>query len=148
VLLIACTPWYAYNSFDWSQSLATSCLIVSVALLIRAQVDGASRSSRRRLLTLSAIGFGLNLNFASDLYLLPLFLAAAYFWYAGPSRAAAVQALAWLGVVALTMVPWMLYSWRAVGMPLVKSTNQGQGLLIGLGDRCTASAPPTATAIR
>jgi hypothetical protein len=133
VLLIACTPWYAYNSFDWSQSLATSCLIVSVALLIRAQVDGASRSSRWRLLTLSAIGFGLNLNFASDLYLLPLFLAATYFWYAGPSRAAAVQALAWLGVVALTMVPWMLYSWRAVGMPLVKSTNQGHVLLIGLG---------------
>jgi hypothetical protein len=27
----------------------------------------------------------------------------------------------------------MLYSWRAVGMPLVKSTNQGHVLLLGLG---------------
>jgi hypothetical protein len=130
VLLIACTPWYAYNSIDWSQSLATSCLIASVALMILAH---AAETTRWRLLVLSAVGFGLNLNFASDLYLLPLFLAAAYFWYAGPSRAAAAQALAWLAVVALTLVPWMLYSWRAVGTPLMKSTNQGHVLLIGLG---------------
>jgi hypothetical protein len=130
VLLIGCTPWYAYNSFDWSQSLATSCLIVSVALLIRANVAGMSRW---RLLALSAVAFGLNLNFASDLYLLPLLLAGAYFWYAGPSRASAAQALAWLAALALTLVPWMLYSWRAVGTPLVKSTNQGHVLLIGLG---------------
>jgi hypothetical protein len=130
VLLIACTPWYAYNSIDWSQSLATSCLVASVALLIQAHTAGRSRW---RLLVLSAVGFGLNLNFASDLYLLPLFLAAAYFWYAGSSRAAAGQALAWLAVVALTLVPWMLYSWRAVGTPLMKSTNQGHVLLIGLG---------------
>jgi hypothetical protein len=130
ILLIGCTPWYAYNSIDWSQSLATSCLVVSVALLIEAARAGAFSW---RLLALSAICFGLNLNFASDLYLLPLFLAGAYFWYAGPSRAAAAQALAWLAVLAITLVPWMLYSWRAVGTPLVKSTNQGHVLLIGLG---------------
>jgi hypothetical protein len=64
VLLIGCTPWYAYNSIDWSQSLATSCLVVSVALLIQANVAG---SSKWRMLALSAVAFGLNLNFASDL---------------------------------------------------------------------------------
>lgn len=130
VMMIGCTSWYAYNSIDWSQSLATSCLIVSVAWLIRAS---SAEASRWRVLTLSAVAFGLNLNFASDLYLLPLFLAGAYVWYAGPSRAAAAQALGWLAVLALTLVPWMLYSWRAVGTPLVKSTNQGHVLLIGLG---------------
>jgi len=130
VMMIGCTSWYAYNSIDWSQSLATSCLIFSVALLIQA---AGPEASRWRLLALSAVCFGLNLNFASDLYLLPLFLAAGYFWCAGPSRAAAVQALAWLAVLALTLVPWMIYSWRAVGTPLVKSTNQGHVMLIGLG---------------
>jgi len=35
--------------------------------------------------------------------------------------------------VALTLVPWMTYSWRATGVPLVKSTNQGHVLLLGLG---------------
>ena len=130
VLMIGCTPWYAYNSIDWSQSLATSCLVPSVALLLQAHTVSASRW---RLIVLSAVYFGLNLNFASDLYLLPLFLAGAYFWYAGPSRAAAVQAMAWLAVLILTLVPWMIYSWRAVGAPLVKSTNQGHVLLIGLG---------------
>jgi hypothetical protein len=130
VMMIGCTSWYAYNSIDWSQSLATSCLIFSVALLIQAVGAGASRW---RLLAVSAVCFGLNLNFASDLYLLPLFLAAAYFWCAGPSRAAATQALGWLAVLALTLVPWMIYSWHAVGTPLVKSTNQGHVMLIGLG---------------
>src|SRR5262249_24931515 len=43
------------------------------------------------------------------------------------------QALAWLLGVALTLVPWMTYSWRATGVPLVKSTNQGHVLLLGLG---------------
>lgn len=129
VLVIGCLPWYAYNSIDWSQSLATSCLVASVALLIRAPADARLRWRR---LAGSAIYFGLNLNFASDLYLLPLFLAAAYVWYAGPSRATAAQALAWLTVLGVTLVPWMIYSWRAVGVPLMKSTNQGHVLLIGL----------------
>ncbi|MGH9141048.1 MAG: hypothetical protein ACRD2I_07895 [Vicinamibacterales bacterium] len=129
ILMIGCLPWYAYNSIDWSQSLATSCLVVSVALLLQAAHAGASAWRR---LAASAICFGLNLNFASDLYLLPLFLAVAYVWYAGPSRAAALQALGWLAVLALTLVPWMIYSWHAVGMPLIKSTNQGHVMLIGL----------------
>src|SRR5262245_35937814 len=50
-----------------------------------------------------------------------------------PERTAAAQALAWLLGVALTLVPWMTYSWRATGVPLVKSTNQGHVLLLGLG---------------
>jgi hypothetical protein len=129
LFIVCCTPWYAYHSIDWSQSLATSCLILSIALLIRA----VHAESSSRALALSAICLGLNLNFASDLYLLPLPLALAYWWCAGSSRAAAAQALAWLLCVALTLVPWMIYSWRATGTPLVKSTNQGHVLLLGLG---------------
>jgi hypothetical protein len=130
LLIVCCTPWYAYHSIDWSQSLATSCLIFSVALLI---VAVHSTSRRVRALALSAICLGLNLNFASDLYLLPIPMAFAYWWCAGSSRAAAAQALAWLSCVVLTLVPWMIYSWRATGTPLVKSTNQGHVLLLGLG---------------
>jgi len=130
LLVVCCTPWYAYHSIDWSQSLATSCLIVSVALLIRA---ADTESARATALALSALCLGLNLNFASDLYLLPIPLAVAYWWCRGASRAAAAQALVWLLGVALTLVPWMIYSWRATGMPLVKSTNQGHVLLLGLG---------------
>ena len=130
ILMVGCTPWYAYNSFDWSQSLATSCLIFSIALLIHA---AATPLSVWRALGLSAVFLGLNLNFASDLYLLPIPLAIAYFWCVGSSRAAAAQALIWLAVVWLTLVPWMFYTWRATGTPLVKSTNQGHVLLIGLG---------------
>jgi hypothetical protein len=130
ISLIGCTPWYAYNSIDWSQSLATSCLILSIALLIRA---ARSASGVWWMLAISATCLGLNLNFASDLYLLPVPLACAYWWYAGPSRVAVVQGGVWLAVVGLTLVPWMIYSWRAVGVPLVKSTNQGHVLLLGLG---------------
>jgi hypothetical protein len=130
VFTVCCVPWYAYHSIDWSQSLATSCLIVSIALLIRAV---HAESPAPRVLALSAVCLGLNLNFASDLYLLPIPLAVGYWWGAGSSRAAAVQALGWLLCVMLTLVPWMIYSWRATGTPLVKSTNQGHVLLLGLG---------------
>src|SRR5262249_50201490 len=92
VFVVGCTPWYAYHSIDWSQSLATSCLIVSIALLIRA---AHTESPRATALALSALCLGLNLNFASDLYLLPIPLAVAYWWCRGASRAAAVQAAAW-----------------------------------------------------
>src|SRR5262249_53849761 len=130
LFVVCCTPWYAYHSIDWSQSLATSCLIVSIALLIRA---AQTESSCAMALALSALCLGLNLNFASDLYLLPIPLAVAYWWCRGASRVAAAQAAVWLAGVALTLVPWMIYSWRATGMPLVKSTNQGHVLLLGLG---------------
>jgi hypothetical protein len=82
---------------------------------------------------LSALCFGLNLNLASDLYLLPIPMAIVYWMCARRSRAAAVRMLVWLGAIAGTLVPWMIYTWHATGKPLVKSTNQGHVLLIGLG---------------
>jgi hypothetical protein len=130
LLIVVCAPWYAYHSIDWSQSLATSLLVVSVSLLIRACHTG---QGNWRALCVSAVCLGLNLNLASDLYLLPFFLAATYWWCAGRSRQSAARAGVWLGMVAITLAPWMFYTWRAVGAPLVKSTNQGHVLLIGLG---------------
>ena len=130
IFMVFCIPWYAYNSFEWSQSLATSLLILSLSLLIRA----AHRNSAAWWwLGLSAACFGLNLNLASDLYLLPFPLAFAYWWYTGPSRAATARATWWLAGVVFTLVPWMTYTWHATGTPLVKSTNQGHVLFIGLG---------------
>jgi hypothetical protein len=130
VFMICCLPWYAYHSIDWSQSLATSALVLSVSLLIRA---GRHQLVAWRQLCASAICLGINLNFASDLYLLPVALAVGYWWCAGGSRLSLTHAVAWLVVVNATLVPWMVYSWRATGAPLVKSTNQGHVLLIGLG---------------
>jgi len=128
--MICCLPWYAYHSIDWSQSLATSFLVLSVSLLIRAV---RHEPIAWRYLGASAICLGINLNFASDLYLLPVALAVTYWWCAGLSRLSFTHAAAWLVVVIATLIPWMVYSWRATGAPLVKSTNQGHVLLIGLG---------------
>jgi len=128
--MMCCVPWYAYHSIDWSQSLATSFLVLSVSLLIRAV---CREPAAWRYLCASAVCLGINLNFASDLYLLPVALAVAYWWCAGFSRVTLAHAVVWLVVVIATLVPWMVYSWRAVGAPVVKSTNQGHVLLIGLG---------------
>lgn len=130
VLMVCCLPWYAYHSIDWSQSLATSFLVLSVSLLVRAL---RSEPAGWRPLCLSAICLGINLNFASDLYLLPVALAVTYWGCAGFSRSSAAHAVVWLAVVMATLIPWMVYSWRAIGAPLVKSSNQGHVLLIGLG---------------
>jgi hypothetical protein len=130
IFMVFCIPWYAYNSFEWSQSLATSFLILSLSLLIRA---AHGSTAAWWWLDLSAACFGLNLNFASDLYLLPIPMALVFWLYTGPSRAAAARALFWLAGVVFTLVPWMIYTWHATGTPLVKSTNQGHVLLLGLG---------------
>jgi hypothetical protein len=130
VFMACCLPWYAYHSIDWSQSLATSFLVLSVSLLVRAL---RTEPVAWRRLCLSAVCLGINLNFASDLYLLPLALAFAYWWCAGFSRSSAAHAVVWIAVVMATLVPWMVYCWRATGAPLVKSTNQGHVMLIGLG---------------
>ena len=130
LLIVLCTPWYAYHSIEWSQSLATSFLMLSLALLIAVAIG---HRTPWRLIALSAACFGLNLNLASDLYLLPLAIAAASVGLARWSRLTPANALAWLAGVGVMLVPWMIYSWRATGTPLVKSTNQGHVLLLGLG---------------
>jgi len=83
LLLVCCTPWYVYHTIDWSQSLATSFFVLSFALLIRI---AHREPARWRTIALSAVCLGLNLNFASDLYLLPVPLALAAWWCAA-SRA-------------------------------------------------------------
>src|ERR1041385_6656220 len=83
VFIVCCLPWYAYHSIDWSQSLATSFLVLSVSLLL---VAVRREPIAWRALCASAICLGVNLNFASDLYLLPLALAVAYWCSAGFSR--------------------------------------------------------------
>jgi len=128
--MLLCVPWFAFHSIEWSQSLATSALVLSIALLIRAVHH---RGKRRSLLAASALCFGVNLNFASDLYLLPGAMAGAYWLLRRCIRIAAVEALVWVAIVFLMLVPWMAYSWHAVGAPLIKSSNQGHVLLIGLG---------------
>src|SRR5262249_18310633 len=128
--IVLCAPWYAYHSIDWSQSLATSFLILSLALLIAA---GAGQPRKGILLALSAGFMGLNLNLASDLFLLPVLLAAMCWAVAPWSRLTLRDGVAWLAGVGIAMLPWMLYSWRAVGAPLIKSSNQGHVFLIGLG---------------
>jgi hypothetical protein len=130
LLIVVCTPWFAYHSIVWSQSLATSFLMLSLALLIGA---AAGHGRPWLIIALSAVCFGLNLNLASDLYLLPLGIATATMAVSRWSHVSAVHALAWLAGVGAMMAPWMIYTWHATGTPLVKSTNQGHVLLIGLG---------------
>ena len=97
-------------------------------------VTGASQGTARVEATIPVRDLsGINLNFASDLYLLPVALAVAYWWCAGRSRSASAHAVSWLAIVMATLVPWMVYAWRATGAPLMKSTNQGHVMLIGLG---------------
>jgi hypothetical protein len=130
LLILVCTPWYAYHSIDWSQSLATSFFILSIASL----VDAANGDGKPwRLIALSAIAFGLSLNMASDFYLLPVAIAALAAGTKRWSRIGPAHALVWLGGIAVMLAPWMAYTWHATGVPLLTSTNQGHVLFIGLG---------------
>ena len=131
LFLICCLPWYAYHSIDWSQSLATSFLVLSVSLLIR-----ALRHDRCAWRQLCAVR-----DLPRDQPELCVGLVSAPSRTGGrllvraPDSPACRSRTPWHGSpsVIATLMPWMVYSWRATGAPLVKSTNQGHVLLIGLG---------------
>ena len=130
LMIAVCLPWYAYHSFEWDQSPTTSLFVMSLCLLASGLLS--QKTISRRLLASAGL-LGLSLNFRSDFYLLPIIFAAIILAFEGLSRRGIVRAGVWFGIVYLTLVPWMIYTIHAVGVPLLTSTNGGHVLWIGLG---------------
>jgi hypothetical protein len=131
-LLVVCSlPWYAFHAVRWPYSINISLLLISFVLLHRAVV---SERFAAIALVLSGVLFGVGLNLRSDYYLMPIGLAAAILCFRRPFRRSLAETAIWLVSIYVMLVPWMLYTWRATGQPLLTSTNSGHVLFIGLGN--------------
>ena len=129
-VLVVSLPWYVSHALRWPYSEASSLLLGSIALLALAvRRPGVPY----RLVALSGLLFGLALNFRSDYVALPVLLVAVVV-VLGRERVELLKRMAgWVAVAAVTLAPWMAYSARATGRPLVTSTNGGHVLYISLG---------------
>jgi len=129
LMLVLSLPWYALHSVFWPYSIAASLFVISLCLLVReAGEDGFVRR-----LILSAICFGMLLNFRSDFILFPPVCVAALLWWRWTSGIVLRRAIVWLVLVYAMLIPWSVYTQRAAGHFLLTSTNSGQVFFLGLG---------------
>ena len=130
-LVVLSLPWYALSSVLWPHSVATSLLLTSLGLLIKAQ---GSESPRLRLWLLSGLSFGIMLNFRSDYILLPVGLLLVVLVFDNrPLLTNTKKLIVWCAPVLLTMIPWGVYTQHTTGHYLQTSTNGGHVLYFSLG---------------
>lgn len=128
LLITVSIPWYAFHTVRWPYSIASSLLVIAFPLLYKATQE----SKWLTYTILSAITFGLLLNFRSDYILMPIGLAAIT-WYFQPTFATYKKMILWLICIYSCLIPWSLFTHKVCGHYLVTSTNGGHVLLNGLG---------------
>lgn len=130
-LLLISIPWYAFHSLMWPYSFTISLFILSFVLLF----DSFFKKQGVTLnLILSAILFGLALNFRSDYYLMPLGLMTISLIASRFSLLSFKKTVVWLFAIYVCLVPWAIYGKHVTGHYLLTSTNSGHVFFIGLGN--------------
>lgn len=137
-LLLVCLPWFSLHGVFWPYSPAASLLAISLFLLPEALGSGSpNRESRRKghmLLGISALCFGIALNFRSDFVLFPVVCVILVALTQSRQRNV-LKSFAWLAGVLVLLLPWGLYAKKATGTFVLTSSNSGQVLFAGLGQR-------------
>jgi len=109
-------------------SLSINFLVISVIYYI-----SAIHESKVSHIIISAIFYGLLLNFRSDYIYFTIFLPIiSTFFY--PKKSSLKLNILWIVVVGLLIIPWMLYTHKSVGKAILTSTNSGHVFYIGLGN--------------
>lgn len=129
-LLLITIPWYSFHSIRWPYSIASSLLVVSLALLYRATQEKKSWF----FFIFSGIAFGVLLNFRSDYILMPLGLASII-WYFKPTVSIFKKTTLWLLCIYSSLIPWAFFAHKVCGHYLLTSTNGGHLCLAGLGKK-------------
>ena len=109
-------------------SLSINLLIASIIFFVTGLAE-----NKFSFILISSIFYGLLLNFRSDyiyftfvLPFIPFFFSREKFFFK--------LIFVWFLFVAILLIPWMLYTYKAIGKPLITSTNSGHVFYIGLGN--------------
>lgn len=130
LLLIVSIPLFALNSVLWPYSVAASLLALSAAFMVRATRERAERPLRNWMI--SAVLFGLMLNFRSDFILFPPFVPLLVL-IVRMNGVTLRRSLLWVACVYAMLIPWAAYTRHAIGHAVLTSTNSGQVLFASLG---------------
>jgi hypothetical protein len=132
VLILMSFSWIAIQFGLSPYSFAISLQIISLVYLFKGL---ESDCWRRTLLyiSISALCFGLLLNFRSDYLYFTSMIVPISFWSCG-WRKGLVASSVWIFIVYALLLPWALYTQKIVVEPLLKSTKSGHVFYIGLGN--------------
>ncbi len=129
ISMILSFPWYAFHALRWPYSIAASLFLISLVFFYKAVTHVQNGWF---YILLSALSFGLLLNFRSDYLLMPLgfvFLALIFF----TTKKTVLQMFVWCLAVYTCLLPWAMYTKKACGYYQLASTNGGHVMFIGLG---------------
>jgi len=132
ILLFVSVPWYAFHSIRWPNSIAVSLVILSFAFLLKA-FSGKEKPVFSWFL-ISALFFGLALNFRSDYCIYPIAVAALFLLFKKAHHFKPQHILLWLFTTYIMLIPWGIYTYHATEHFLLTSTNAGHALFISLGN--------------
>lgn len=142
ILILLSVPLYAVHLVLWPNSYAISLGLISLVLLATALdqcnvgqgcLDSNAPRKSWRIVLVSALCFGLALNFRSDYWLFPMGAAPVLLLLAVLRRRAIAILGLWLFVIATCLIPWMVYTYQACGHAVITSTNAGHVAFLGLG---------------
>ena len=130
LLTILSLPWFYFHTILWPYSPGANLLMLSSILILYYIHFGGFR-----YVLLSALLFGLMLNFRSDYFFLGLAMpiVVAFVHLLRSSKLIWWHYLSWYLAMFLLLVPWGLYSLKKTDTFLTKSSNGGHVLFISLG---------------
>lgn len=115
-------PWYCLHTTITLYAIASSILVVAVALFLVAESYGVAIAS--------GLLFGLCLNFRSDYLLMPIgFIAIMVICRQKNFRLIGT----WLISISVMMVPWFIHTNSVTDQGRLTSTNGGHAMFVGLG---------------
>lgn len=131
LLLVFALPFYAFHSIRWPYSYSVSLVILSLLFFVEGFFLNKNNLKK---IVLSALFFGLALNFRSDYYLVPVGFAIMALIFQGFSLLQLKKVIIWLAFTYMLLIPWGIYAYHVTGHFLLTSTNQGHVMFIGLGN--------------
>lgn len=113
---------FSFNTvYASTQSSDSICTVLFVASLLA--FDTGRRTQRMRWFVLAGVLSGLVPQFRPNMLLFPPVLSAAYLVLLPRSRRRVTEALTYLIVVALPLVPWVVRTYRLTGLIVPTSTH-------------------------
>lgn len=126
-------PWFFFHTSLWPYSICANLLLIGIINLIKALKFNSFKN-----IVISAVCFGIILNFRSDYYYYVFFLTAIllvlnYFYFKKIKGLNLRNSLIWILIINLFLIPWGVYTYKKTGSYLQTSTNAGHVFFIGLG---------------
>jgi hypothetical protein len=131
LFILCATPWYFFQVSLWPYGISANLLTLSLLAL----TIGIEKSKFKYVL-ISALCFGMMLNFRSDYFYLAFILGIAiiiFNFFLKFSDKATVYIFLWLSIITLTLLPWALHSYKYSNKFSFVSSNAGHVFYISLG---------------